>query len=46
MHITVGSRGIVVVQALCYKLECRKFDSPGGHWNFAIDLTFAAALRC
>jgi hypothetical protein len=39
-----GARGSVVVKALCYKLEGRRFETRWGEWIFSIYLILPAAL--
>jgi hypothetical protein len=40
----VGACGSVVVEALCYKPEGRKFKTRWGEWIFSIYLIILAAL--
>jgi hypothetical protein len=46
IHIlgSLGARGIVVGEALCYKPVGRRFDSRLGHWIFSVYLILPAAL--
>jgi hypothetical protein len=36
LYIIIGDRGGTVVKVLCYKSECRWFDSRWCRWNFSL----------
>jgi hypothetical protein len=40
----MGTRGSVVIEALCYKPEGRVFDSRWGNWIFSVYLILPATL--
>jgi hypothetical protein len=44
LNIYLGARGSLVVNALCYKPEGRRFETRWGELIFSIDLILPAAL--